>query len=152
MLSGTAQSKRCPQCGIEKPRSAFYAAKRPKSGLRSECKVCGNSNTSRYGREHRAYMADRQNVCYQKHIVERRLANREWKKRSGWVDERHKILARKAVCRALKTGKIIRNPCEVCEDTNVQAHHDDYTKQLDVRWLCAKHHGEAHRSPNETTN
>lgn len=36
-------------------------------------------------------------------------------------------------------------PCERCGASNAQRHHDDYMKPLAVRWLCPKHHGEAHR-------
>jgi hypothetical protein len=39
-----------------------------------------------------------------------------------------------------------RGACEVCGVANAQAHHDDYTKPLDVRWFCQAHHGEAHRT------
>jgi ferredoxin len=42
--------------------------------------------------------------------------------------------------------KLKPNPCEVCGDVlNVQAHHDDYDKPLEVRWLCRKHHQALHR-------
>lgn len=35
--------------------------------------------------------------------------------------------------------------CEVCGRTrNVDAHHDDYAKPLDVRWLCRSHHRKLH--------
>lgn len=48
--------------------------------------------------------------------------------------------------RALYAGKIEREPCERCGTRHdVQAHHDDYTRPLDVRWLCRKHHMELHR-------
>jgi hypothetical protein len=46
---------------------------------------------------------------------------------------------------AMKTGRLERKPCEVCGDKRVEGHHDDYNKPLDVRWLCRKHHSEAHR-------
>ena len=47
---------------------------------------------------------------------------------------------------AVKSGKLMRQPCELCNSTeNVHGHHEDYTKPLEVRWLCRKHHGEAHR-------
>jgi ribosomal protein S27AE len=52
--------------------------------------------------------------------------------------------ARWKVRRALLAGRLKRRPCEVCGETRVDAHHDDYTKPLDVRWLCRRHHFEHH--------
>ena len=40
----------------------------------------------------------------------------------------------------LKRGKVKKKPCEICGALDVQAHHRDYSKPLDVRWLCKKHH------------
>jgi hypothetical protein len=40
----------------------------------------------------------------------------------------------------LKSGRIIRQPCEMCEAEKAEAHHDDYSKPLSVRWLCRSHH------------
>lgn len=51
---------------------------------------------------------------------------------------------RDAVAEAIKKGRLIRLPCEVCGAVNVQAHHPDYRKPLKVRWLCRKHHGQEH--------
>lgn len=39
---------------------------------------------------------------------------------------------------------IIRLPCEVCGSINSQAHHDNYSEPLEVRWLCPLHHAEVH--------
>jgi len=51
---------------------------------------------------------------------------------------------------AVRDGKVQRQPCEVCGN-KAQAHHDDYSKPLDVRWFCHKHHAELHRRyPVET--
>ena len=41
-------------------------------------------------------------------------------------------------------GRIFKKPCKVCGDLNVEAHHEDYSKPLDVVWLCHKHHGVVH--------
>jgi len=52
--------------------------------------------------------------------------------------------AHMAVYRALKRGTLKRGVCEKCSKQQVQAHHDDYSKPLEVRWLCFQHHQEAH--------
>jgi len=41
---------------------------------------------------------------------------------------------------ALRQGKLIRQPCEICGAIKVDAHHDDYSRPLNVRWLCRSHH------------
>ena len=46
---------------------------------------------------------------------------------------------------AIRDGRLVRQPCEVCGAQKAQAHHDDYSKPLDVRWLCTTHHAEWHR-------
>lgn len=50
-----------------------------------------------------------------------------------------------AVGNAVRDKKLTRGACEVCGATRVHAHHDDYAKPLDVRWLCAAHHAEWHQ-------
>lgn len=46
--------------------------------------------------------------------------------------------AHSLVYKAIKSGKIVKSHCEVCGEHNTEAHHDDYNKPLDVRWLCKK--------------
>jgi hypothetical protein len=62
-------------------------------------------------------------------------------------EQKFKDAVRKLTMAALKQGKITRQPCEICYTTDdVHAHHDDYSKPLDVRWLCRKHHNEHHKN------
>jgi hypothetical protein len=49
---------------------------------------------------------------------------------------------------AVRDGKIRRETCEVC-GKKAHAHHDDYAKPLDVRWLCALHHSQHHANLNQ---
>ncbi len=60
--------------------------------------------------------------------------------------ERHpeKHEARELVQREIRSGRMSRGEWEVCGMTNAHAHHDDYAKPLDVRWLCPVHHREHH--------
>jgi hypothetical protein len=50
-----------------------------------------------------------------------------------------------AVQRGVRNGRLKRLPCEKCGILKTEAHHDDYSKPLDVRWLCRAHHAELHR-------
>jgi ribonuclease BN (tRNA processing enzyme) len=43
-------------------------------------------------------------------------------------------------------GKLKELPCEICGCSPTDAHHDDYSKPLEVMWLCRKHHAEYHKS------
>ena len=76
--------------------------------------------------------------------------NLAWKSKNP-----EKYKAHKKVEYALVSGKMVRQPCERCGMGElVHAHHDDYTKPLDVRWLCPLHHRERHRellAENEAT-
>ena len=42
---------------------------------------------------------------------------------------------------AVRRGLLTCQPCKFCGRTeNVHGHHDDYSKPLDVLWLCKNHH------------
>lgn len=66
--------------------------------------------------------------------------NKRWE-----ANNQEKARAHKAVEYAVKVGKLPRCPCERCGNPRSHAHHDDYSKPLDVMWLCATHHRERHR-------
>lgn len=77
--------------------------------------------------------------------------NRERKNQS--FDEFVKYQTRYTTGNAIRNGMLIKQPCEVCGTTeNIEAHHDDYTKPYDIRWLCRKHHNEHHHPLDKTEN
>lgn len=56
-----------------------------------------------------------------------------------------KYVARSAVGNALRSGRLVRQPCERCGATErVEAHHEDYSRPLDVNWLCKDCHAQRH--------
>ena len=71
---------------------------------------------------------------------------REWRKTHPLsADQRKKANARSYAKVYRKRGKLIARPCQVCGSSEVEAHHDNYDKPLDVKWLCRRHHLDAHR-------
>ena len=58
-----------------------------------------------------------------------------------------KTKSRNVVSHAVRDGKLIPpDSCESCfKECKPEAHHEDYSKPLDVEWLCKKCHTELHR-------
>jgi hypothetical protein len=56
-----------------------------------------------------------------------------------------KATAHNRVAAALRDGRLFKQPCVECGSLEVEAHHEDYSKPLDVVWLCTKHHHARHR-------
>jgi hypothetical protein len=48
--------------------------------------------------------------------------------------------ARSILRYALITGKVSKSACMFCSSEKVEAHHPDYTKPLEVMWLCPECH------------
>ena len=45
---------------------------------------------------------------------------------------------------SISTGRLAPESCEVCGSIPTEAHHDDYQRHIDVRWLCRTHHVALH--------
>lgn len=133
-------SKVCKKCQVEKPLEEFYnTAVRCKVCVKARLKELRDANLE----EHRRRDRDRY------HSSPRRRAQ-ILKSAAGYA-KRHpvKYRARNTLNNALRDGRILKSPlCESCgsRDKKIEAHHDDYSKPLAVRWLCQGCHGRAHSS------
>lgn len=101
------------------------------------CMGCGQTKPLDDYYRNKGGLAGRQSrckPCFKKQI----LAPTNYRERQN---------ARHAVRYAIQTGKMVRpDTCSACGSfCNAHAHHDDYTKRLDVRWLCKPCHEEVHR-------
>lgn len=67
------------------------------------------------------------------------LAQKRWRKKNPEKDYAyHRVFIN------LRNGNLKKSPCEVCGTNEwVEAHHTDYSKPLDVQWLCKIHHATA---------
>lgn len=67
-------------------------------------------------------------------------------------NNRFKSNAKLAVSRAIKRGDLIRpEQCSVChKKCKPEGHHADYSKQLEVMWLCKSCHAYEHSNLRKT--
>lgn len=99
------------------------------------CLVCGTHNFIYYGN----------GIC----ISCFRRSQNFRKKQSSYLSvkkwrEAHpeRRIAHRIVYVAVRNGSLKKGPCEVCGETKiVHAHHEDYSKPLEIKWLCPFHHG-----------
>lgn len=134
--------KRCSKCKETKDISFFGVNRTYSDGLQYICKKCASEAVKR---------------CIKNDPVKRLKMNEAatlWRKsnkeRFNAIYKKYRLKnADKLACRhktvyAIKVGKLVKLPCDVCNDKLAEAHHDDYTKPLNVVWLCKKHHEEKH--------
>lgn len=68
-------------------------------------------------------------------------------RKKDWADRNaEKRHAQIAAGNAIRDGRLIAESCEKCGDKQVDAHHDDYSKPLCVRWLCRSCHAAHHKA------
>jgi hypothetical protein len=73
---------------------------------------------------------------------------REWRKTHPMTEaQRTRDNARSYAGVYLRRGILKKLPCRVCGSEQTQMHHPDYSKPLDVIWLCEKHHRDMHDWP-----
>lgn len=127
-------TKVCSKCKVEKSLSDFWKSKKEKDGLQVRCKGC---------------RSDSYNKEYQKKYRESRLEYFRMKSDKYKREHPERIKAHNDLKTAVRLGRIKRQPCEVCGEPEAEAHHKDYSRTLEVSWLCKKHHEEAHsKLPN----
>ena len=124
--------KLCTKCNTFKDESHFYPCSTNKDGLRGKCISCFQS----YHQENK----ENRNREMVKWRSRNRNKQRDYEENRITKDS-DKVNARKAVSNALRYGKLQKQPCW-CGATKVEAHHEDYSKQLEVIWLCEQHHTE----------
>lgn len=140
-------AKQCSTCKDCKPETDFYADKRRPDGMKSQCKKCHciTSVLSRDGDAHRDYNRNwmrRSKYASRADVKERELKRSRVRGKS--IEARARHLANVAV----RLGFLERPAtCPICgeQGMGIHAHHDDYSRPLDVRWMCTECHGKEHR-------
>ena len=133
------EAKKCSKCGHIKELTEFGRHISHSDGCCSSCIVC----------ERKGYFEN---------LTIRKLSQRKYRKtnkgkaimiaKANRYRKKYpqKERAKCLIAYAIKCCDIERQPCEVCKSTyKIEAHHPDYSKPLNVVWLCMKHHREWHK-------
>lgn len=132
---------KCIRCKQQMGRGSFYKdMTRPNRDFtHPKCKDCCRIEYRERRQKKKETFLRKEKKYYLKHkkeIVE---------KRNVWYHKnKDKASAHNAVKVALYKGLLVRKPCEVCGSIKSQAHHPDYSKPLEVKWLCILHHMREH--------
>lgn len=147
--------KTCFKCGVIKPLEEFYTHPMMKDGHLNKCKSCTRNDTAL---NHKKKSHDPLWVISElkrhrekserarktgKATKPSREASQKWALQNPFKIKAHKLLKQ-----AISSGKVIKKPCYLCGKIKSEGHHEDYSKPLDVIWLCRQHHGLIHHIKN----
>lgn len=156
--------KRCSSCDEVKPRDAFADRKSAKDGKRGQCRDCRREvqrgwierNAEKFKEDTKRWReANPEKVLgYKRAYRERNRSKVEEARRKYREENPEKRRAHTFIMNAVKRGTIERpDTCEACGQSKrfsdgrsaIDAHHFDYSKPGDVRWLCRDCHAAEHR-------
>jgi len=130
--------KRCSTCKETKPLDEFSREKRAKDGRRSQCKVCASALQKVYDQTEKRKATKKAYFQTDKG----KAAMARYKETNP-----EKIKAKDIVNNAIKAGKLSKpTECPRCGNSKnrIEGHHKDYSKPLEVEWLCQPCHLKEH--------
>lgn len=135
MTSHLPCEKACRKCGVVKAMHEYYVHKMMRDGTLNVCKSCVRD----YQRERRAAL-----LSDPAWVLMEKARCREKSKRTSPIKRK----ARRAVSLAIGKGILRRlDFCESCGSRDgIEAHHEDYSRPLDIKWLCKRCHTDVHVS------
>jgi hypothetical protein len=152
--------KECFKCGLVKPLDDFYKHSQMADGRLNKCKVCtrkdvkkNRDDNSDYYKQYDAWRFKNDPKVKERHkaylstpdgIERMRRAQAEWIKSNPEKRAAHTIL-NNSVRRGLIEKPLSCSCCgEFYPSRIIHAHHEDYSKPLDVIWMCAYCHADHH--------
>ena len=139
----------------------FYAHPSTKDGYLNKCKDCNKKDSRRNYRrkvqnpqwviKERARHREKFNRLHKNWHLDKEAAHAA---RQRWISRnRHKRYAHIMLGNAVRDGRIIKPTC--CQRCGIKptsrhlhGHHHDYSKPLDVEWICTTCHGIDQRIPS----
>jgi hypothetical protein len=143
-VSGASAQKRCRTCKTELPLLAFARHNGSQDGYRQHCRECLRTGRRQPTRETEEQRTQRK----------RRQSRKKWQRSHLEALARHQArfpkaaAATRAVQAGIKAGRI--TPAKECQAIDctvsgrLEAHHNDYTRPLEVLFVCPAHHRRGH--------
>jgi len=138
------KTKTCFKCGIEKNLEDFYKHKEMSDGHINKCKECTKIDTKTNYKKNINH--------YKQYDLERNKTEKRKKQQRTYTKKKRtkypeKDRANRILNYHVRVGNITKYPCQECgTQENIDAHHEDYSKPLDVIWLCRQCHINLHHS------
>jgi hypothetical protein len=133
--------KTCKACKQTKGLDKFYRHVGSRDGLLNKCAECVKQDARDRWRKDIDKSRARARELYQRPEIKKQRARYALEASQAYA---WKFAARLAVKKALYSGQLVRQPCEVCGDPKTDAHHPNYDEPLRVNWLCRLHHAARH--------
>ena len=111
-----------------------------KDGHVNKCKKCAKRESNEWRENNLEKIQEYDRFRYKNDMKRREDHNESTKKHREKYPEKYK--ARMYLGNAVRDRRIIKEPCCVCGNNISTAHHEDYSKPLEVVWVCLKHHKE----------
>ena len=150
--------KKCFKCGAVKETTEFYKHPQMSDGFLGKCKECTKKDSSKRRADNlescqaydRARCMQPQRVELRRKVSKARVADGRQAESQRRYKDNHpdRYITHNTLHNAKRDGKIYQpKECSECgiETKNLEAHHEDYSKPLDVKWLCIPCHGEKRR-------
>lgn len=144
--------KKCKKCDIEKNEEDFnkWYKKTGSSGYRNYCKNCdhllnkifreNNKDVLKIKRRERTGASPKR---YCTDPIQQKRNEDVYRSQRRYPEKRAARLILNSYIKIGKVGK--SNSCEMClKKSRVEGHHEDYSKPLEVKWLCKRCHTDIH--------
>lgn len=136
----------CRVCGEAKPRSDYYARQVRIAGDVGECKDCTRARVRRRAMtDPKVQEYDRKRAKAPHRRAAAKRVSERWNAQNKDAYRAHYLVGN-----AVRDGRLKKSPCLFCSALYVHAHHRDYSKPLEVIWLCPKCHHRLHANFPET--
>lgn len=150
--------KTCFKCGASKPLTEFYKHSRMKDGFLNKCKECAKRDTKENRTLHADYYRQYDRDRFQTDPKVRERHRRYQKTENGkksiretrlrWLERNlEKRAAHIILGNRIRKGEVVKpDACSCCGKGGIiHGHHSDYSRPLDVEWLCPACHVGKHR-------